>query len=299
MSEASKKGACFARRQKAGTIGHLIAPQIPSPTKDHRRANVIAIRQKERLIRNQKEQAEEHAGRESFKLKQFGNVPSRLHQTPQRSQSSCSSSDLACADACFSPPQRRPRSASTSTPVATPAAAPSPWARSPWRGLTPPPLDRAPQQHRGSRGSLLRNRDCPPSKPEPQYSDEHGISPDGFELAAKELGSPWLHRRHGNAQSPGLEARGSAWEPDAIVDARGDDDTPVPPGYRLMADQERVETLEELKRKLLELDDKYARLPLHIETEGPRRQQQALRLKIAETESAVSLFSRRKVLVEI
>jgi len=95
--------------------------------------------------------------------------------------------------------------------------------------------------------------------------------------------------------SPGLEAHGLAWEPEA----KTDDDTAIPPGYRLMPDAERVETLAELQRKLVDLDDKYARLPLQIETEGHRKQQQALRVKIAETESAVSLFSRRKVLVEI
>jgi hypothetical protein len=70
-------------------------------------------------------------------------------------------------------------------------------------------------------------------------------------------------------------------------------------GYRLMPEGERAETLETLKLKLAELDDRYRRLPLRIETEGQRRQQTMLREKIAEAEKAVSVFSRSSVLVEV
>lgn len=72
----------------------------------------------------------------------------------------------------------------------------------------------------------------------------------------------------------------------------------IPPGYRMMVEAERLETLDGLKQKLIELDQRYARLPLRIETEGQRRQQQHLREKIAETEDAVKLLSRPDVLIE-
>jgi len=65
-----------------------------------------------------------------------------------------------------------------------------------------------------------------------------------------------------------------------------------------MSEEERLETLEGLRRKLIELDQRYTRLPLRIETEGQRRQQQLLREKIAETEDAVNLLSRPRVLIE-
>jgi hypothetical protein len=66
-----------------------------------------------------------------------------------------------------------------------------------------------------------------------------------------------------------------------------------------MAEDERLETLEGLRQKLMELDQRYTRLPLRIETEGQRRQQQQLREKIQETEDAVNLFSRPRVLIEV
>lgn len=72
-----------------------------------------------------------------------------------------------------------------------------------------------------------------------------------------------------------------------------------PPGYRLLGDEERKETLKALEKKLQELDVCYSRLPLKIETEGQRRRQQALHEKIAETERAVKIFSRPQVLAEI
>lgn len=73
----------------------------------------------------------------------------------------------------------------------------------------------------------------------------------------------------------------------------------VPTGYRLMPDDERQQSLKELESKLGELDDQYRRLPLRIETEGQRKQQEMLRHKIAETERAVGVFSRQSVIVEM
>jgi len=122
------------------------------------------------------------------------------------------------------------------------------------------------------------------------------ITPVDFERAAKELGSPWLKKRPTYEPGSGLEARRLAWDSEVRNDPLGDD---VAPGYRQLPDEERRQTLQELQNKVEELNDKYRRLPLKIETEGQRRQQQTLRMKIEETENAVSLFSRRKVLVEI
>lgn len=66
-----------------------------------------------------------------------------------------------------------------------------------------------------------------------------------------------------------------------------------------MPEAERLDTLESLRQKLVELDQRYSLLPLRIETEGARRKQRELRDKIAETESAVSTMSRARVLMEI
>lgn len=74
----------------------------------------------------------------------------------------------------------------------------------------------------------------------------------------------------------------------------------VPAGYRALPEAERASTADQLQHKLEELEAKYARLPLRIETEGQRRQQRVLRQKIQETEDAIKRLSRPGgVLVEI
>jgi len=80
----------------------------------------------------------------------------------------------------------------------------------------------------------------------------------------------------------------------------GESEIAVPLGYRLVPDVERLETLSQLQHKLADLNEKYTRLPLRIETEGQRQQQQTLRNQIKDMEAAVKLFSRSGgVLVEI
>mmetsp|Transcript_77420 Transcript_77420/g.205542 ORF Transcript_77420/g.205542 Transcript_77420/m.205542 type:complete len:357 (-) Transcript_77420:37-1107(-) len=123
------------------------------------------------------------------------------------------------------------------------------------------------------------------------------ICPAEFERAAEEV-----ERRRG--QRPATEAGalgGAEW---GGTPARRDDDilgsaVAIPPGFRLVPDEERRETLGELRQRMRELDERYARLPLKIETEGQRQLQRSLREKIAETENAMRLFSRSSVLMEI
>lgn len=88
---------------------------------------------------------------------------------------------------------------------------------------------------------------------------------------------------------------GGCWAAEAEVEVTS---PMAPPGYRLVGEAERLETLGNLQSKLRELDHRYSNLPLRIETEGQIRSQRQLRDKIKETEDAVSLFSRAKVLLE-
>ncbi|CAK0796296.1 unnamed protein product, partial [Prorocentrum cordatum] len=90
------------------------------------------------------------------------------------------------------------------------------------------------------------------------------ICPAEFERAAEEV-----ERRRG--QRPATEAGalgGAEW---GGTPARRDDDilgsaVAIPPGFRLVPDEERRETLGELRQRMRELDERYARLPLKIET---------------------------------
>jgi len=130
---------------------------------------------------------------------------------------------------------------------------------------------------------------------------------------------PWAARSHGadarhprpddsdGASQAACGARAEWWPAlrsseieEAKAAARRQADEPVvPDGYRLVPEDEKLEMRTSLRAKFAELEDRYARLPLTIETEGQRKQQQFLRTKIVETERALALFSRSgDVLVE-
>lgn len=121
-----------------------------------------------------------------------------------------------------------------------------------------------------------------------EQAAKHFQQRQGKNVPAKDVqGKPTrLQHNRDSAKGP-LSNSGEAFRP------------ATPLGYRLMSDVERVHSLDELKSKLAHLDDQYRRLPLRIETESQRRQQETLRTRIAETEKAVNVFSRPSVLVEI
>lgn len=73
----------------------------------------------------------------------------------------------------------------------------------------------------------------------------------------------------------------------------------VPAGFRMLDEDERLETLAQLKIKHAEAESAYMRLPLKIETEGQKRRQASLQEQIAEFDRLRKMFDRPKVLVEI
>lgn len=73
----------------------------------------------------------------------------------------------------------------------------------------------------------------------------------------------------------------------------------VPPGYRLMPDDEREETLANLREKLSDMEKKHQQLPLNIESERAKRAQKEIETKLGELENAIKLFSKQKVLIEL
>lgn len=73
----------------------------------------------------------------------------------------------------------------------------------------------------------------------------------------------------------------------------------VPAGFRMLDEDERLETLAQLKIKHAEAESSYMRLPLKIETEGQKRRQALLQEQIAEFDRLRKMFDRPKVLVEI
>uniref|UniRef100_A0A0G4G5I7 Enkurin domain-containing protein n=1 Tax=Chromera velia CCMP2878 TaxID=1169474 RepID=A0A0G4G5I7_9ALVE len=72
----------------------------------------------------------------------------------------------------------------------------------------------------------------------------------------------------------------------------------IPAGYRVMAEEERLEALTVLKGKREEADKEMQKMPLRVETLGQKRRQTELQKKVEELEDAIKLFSRKTVLVE-
>merc|ERR1712113_400364 len=96
---------------------------------------------------------------------------------------------------------------------------------------------------------------------------------------------PWP-QRHVIRRPPGWQREGSVSTgqcdyQDNTNDVEYDPSLVIPCGYRLIPEEERLATLERLRQKLAELEDRYARLPLRFETEGHRRQQRLVREKLA------------------
>eukprot|EP00929_Paragymnodinium_shiwhaense_P089360 TRINITY_DN49508_c0_g1_i1.p1 TRINITY_DN49508_c0_g1~~TRINITY_DN49508_c0_g1_i1.p1 ORF type:complete len:345 (+),score=70.43 TRINITY_DN49508_c0_g1_i1:69-1103(+) len=309
----------IAMRQKTGSVGTLLDHTPPKPIRDHARDNVRALRELQRTLRERKE-AESKASAESpFKLRQFESVPSRLHlQAPPRTTSS--------------PAQQR-ASSTPSTPSRSPFH-PAGFGSCVSRGLSPRASAAAAQAtKRPSQGSLKAPAGpCSPSSPvvtpvKDRRADRGLFGTPEVHEEKQRRGRPKSAPRGMGSRRPDCGSRRPAWGHSPIKAAGGLDgseegaageeksrrqleypwgfeaedvsEAPVPPGFRLISDAERLETLEELRRKLVELDLRYSALPLRIETEGHIRQQNQLRSKIEETENAVMLFSRPKVLLEM
>jgi hypothetical protein len=72
----------------------------------------------------------------------------------------------------------------------------------------------------------------------------------------------------------------------------------MPPGTRLMTEDERIITLEELHRQKLEISDLLFSLPLSLKTESLKMRKRELESKLLEIERAVTTFSRKIVYIK-
>jgi len=329
----SRSSSAPAGPRHTSTVGALLYHETAKSLRNHKRDNVLAMREKARQLRARREE-EAAQKRPDFKLKQFENVPSRLHCPQRRSSStpsrpSSASSCPAGGDGSVSntPVSKSGRRVSTGSPECqTPSAG---WRVSAGYGsltppvsapFTPPPRFTPPQ--RAARKSLqvrpcstpvksTRSRKTVQASPvknlaagdeeaEHWCDDEVGLDIANFERAAKQLNQ--MHGRRTlakDAQGGPTQLQFNRSSSSGLLYHDDGSESAVPLGFRLAPEEERQDTLQRLQEKLVDLSDRYNRLPLRIETEGQRQQQQLLRTKIAETERAVQVFSRSRVFVEL
>ena len=72
----------------------------------------------------------------------------------------------------------------------------------------------------------------------------------------------------------------------------------MPPGTRLMTEEERIQTLEELQRQKREVSDILFHLPLSMKTDALKNKKRELEVKLIEIERAMTTFSRKIVYIK-
>lgn len=72
-----------------------------------------------------------------------------------------------------------------------------------------------------------------------------------------------------------------------------------PPGHRLLAEEERLETLELLKKSAADTKDALSRMPLRVELPSALRKMQEMEDKLKKLEASLVLFSKPRVYVRI
>ena len=71
-----------------------------------------------------------------------------------------------------------------------------------------------------------------------------------------------------------------------------------PPGHRILAEDERLETIALLETRKIEVEQQVARLPLRIETDGQRRRQADLNKRLVDIDQALRFLNKPHVLVK-
>ena len=72
----------------------------------------------------------------------------------------------------------------------------------------------------------------------------------------------------------------------------------MPPGTRLMTENERIKTLEELQHQKTDVSDLLFSLPLSLKTEALKAKKRELESKLVEIERAITTFSRKVVYIK-
>jgi len=96
-----------------------------------------------------------------------------------------------------------------------------------------------------------------------------------------------------------LKQRQQEWKYEAAAKKEEEKNRDIPPGHILMSEQERVETLNTLKRNYDSLVEELNRIPIRMDTIRVRDQKIKLENQFAKLEQAMRVFSRPRVFVKM
>eukprot|EP00884_Botryococcus_braunii_P016170 jgi/Botrbrau1/3236/Bobra.174_1s0009.1 len=143
----------------------------------------------------------------------------------------------------------------------------------------------------------------PQYQPRPARSSEDGSPSDLKENARPKSGSDmgikhWIKRDDFGKVPHYLQMRKIELARKHAEEQAKKEAALIPPGMRIMPDEERLDMLRTLAESKAEVQKRIQALPFVIETPGQIRQKQALEKRMQEIEQATSLFSRTKILVQ-
>jgi hypothetical protein len=270
--------ARIQRRDAGYAAGSLINPTQKKPAKNFAAANVAAMRAKASAA---KEKAIVEQPKAPFKMKQFDGVQGKVQfeaHKPPRENVAPAKPFLQRGEGKMAQPQ-------------LPEGGAEPRRRAPLaeqRPVVPKAAEAPAKPVHEKRNHILVNR---------LIADQVGQERRAPEKAKNPVEERIKHQ-FGKvpAYLSGIKQDLADQKRFAEEQSRKED---VPPGYRLLPDEEREETLQNLREKLADFEGKFQALPLRIESDRAKRQQRDIETKINELESAIKLFSKPKVLIEL
>lgn len=277
-------------RGKMHRLGHKV--------KDHMKENLIDLREKQNKLRQEQEDREEQERSVTNfkKLSQFQNVPSRVFEELN---------------------DNRANRNNQSEPTIFLG-----------KGIQEKRLEELAMRKRQERYEMeeriKRERDAfsVPSSPRkgniPRSSDEMGhLAPRSdvnfisrnklkaqLDLPVKkrsgvnESPEKYLHEEFGTVPKY-LEDRKTKMEEDIAERRRRMPDPDCPPGMKLMPTDERLSTLQKLNDSRTEAMSQLSRMPFMVENPSAVRRKKDLENKLKEIESAIDIFSKPKVFIQI
>jgi len=261
------------KRDQGRAAGALINPVAVKPLRDHMKANLQGLREKAKQVRDQRQEAAAPQ-KPAFKMKEFQGVGGKVQQNlPQRNPDRPVEFLKAGEGKMAQPvvePRVEPRQAKGMARPEVPRA----------EEMPPPPKHEA-------KNHILVNRICAQAYGEERRAPGPAADPTADRIK-KNFGKvpTYLKGIKGELEDKKRQAELAAQKED------------IPPGYRMLDEEERVEMLQALEEKLAEANARYQKLPLRVESDRAKKAQKELETKIDDLDKAVKMFSKPKVILQ-
>lgn len=153
------------------------------------------------------------------------------------------------------------------------------------------PRSRASSVDRGGRNIIAENRAAAGGTPRASSAGPGRLPPKEVKFARDCSGVPmYLDRVKASI----------AHEERIVAQQLGlDRDPNVPPGHRLLSEDERHEIMAGLDKRKVDLDAKYARLPLQSNTQAQKQRAHDLEKALREVEVDIARFSKPRILLKL